>query len=931
MQVGKLGVPPSKRPRDSVRAKLLRVMMGIWVLVSVAILVAVGISQWRASLEAGHLVEQLVREDQREKAKLLIVNQVRALRGLAADNSFSDVRELVAQTVNDDVDVIYGLYTDASGAVWVLVTPATPSEGVSGPEAVKWANDVPSDVARSRAPGARVREASAFGGRVEEHAADVFDGSEYLGTVRYGTSLSRTESLVRQQTERARRVLLQVLGLLAVLGAVGVLLGVAAIRRVANRITQPLSELARVAQQLGEGERDVRVAIASGDEIEQLAQTFNEMADANQRTMQALEVKTAEALESSRLKSEFLANMSHEIRTPMNGILGVVRLARRFANTDQLRRYIETIDSSAAALLTIVNDVLDFSKMEAGKYELRRSAFDLRTIVQDVCELLAARAHDRGLVLVCSIDPRLRLLHYGDPDRIRQVVNNLLGNAIKFTERGEVIVAVRLVASDELRERLSISVIDTGIGIAEENIPKLFGAFSQVDGSSMRRYGGTGLGLVISKRLVELMGGTISVRSVLGKGSEFCCELTLETAEARSSERGPWTEGKRAWLIEENERWREVIREHLQVWGIDVVCLANTREALTRIHEAKSAPFDMAIVAMEAERANVERFLRDVRGSDWGSRLPMVGLYVPGAGTIGTEIEQLLSAQLPKPLRVSVLYNALIDNQLGERPASGKHRTSGNLPVVGGGRVLVVDDSDVNRFVAAEMLEQLGYEVELAENGLEAVQKIQRIEYAAVLMDCQMPVMDGYSAAREIRQAEAGTGRHQTIIALTAHALSGERDRVLEAGMDDYLTKPVRIETLGKSMRRHARVKDAPSVGSEQGATGAVEPVSVEPCLDDSIVRSKRLVELFVNNMSKQLDEIELAVKSGDASALRAVAHKSKGTCGAFGAMPMARTAEALQQQAETGATEAGAPLVRKLRGQFDAVLKALQRDAGAR
>ncbi len=505
-------------------------MMGSWVLVTLVTLGAVGVGQYRASKDGARRTETRVRDNQREKGTLLVSNQALAIRVMAIDNAFSDVREIVGQTVLQDVDVIYGSYIDAASAPWIVVTPKTSDAGLSGADARTALQEIPAESSHAPVRGPRVRALSAFGANVEEFSADVFDGDEYLGTVRYGISQVRTEQAVAQEIAHAKRSLAELLGLLACLGAAGVALGVAAIRRISHRITQPLSELASVSAELARGNRGIRVTISSGDEIEQLARTFNGMAEANETAMRALEVKTAEALESSRMKSEFLANVSHEIRTPMNGILGVARLVHKMPLEGKMRRYIETIDSSASALLTIINDVLDFSKMEAGKYSIKRVVFDLRTVVQEVCELQANRAHDKGLELICRIDPKMGSLHHGDPDRLRQVVNNLLGNAIKFTERGEVLVDVRVTQRDDLSETLRVAVIDTGIGIAAKDMPKLFDAFSQVDGSMMRKAGGTGLGLAISKRLVEMMGGSVGVESTPGEGSEFFCELQLQTA-----------------------------------------------------------------------------------------------------------------------------------------------------------------------------------------------------------------------------------------------------------------------------------------------------------------------------------------------------------------------------------------------------------------
>jgi CheY-like chemotaxis protein/nitrogen-specific signal transduction histidine kinase len=667
------------------------------------------------------------------------------------------------------------------------------------------------------------------------------------------------------------------------------------------------------------------VDITSGDELEQLAGTFNAMASANERAMRELEVKTHEALESSRLKSEFLANMSHEIRTPMNGILGVARLVRAMPLEGKLRRYVETIDSSASALLTIINDVLDFSKMEAGKYTLKPVVFDLRTVVEEVCELLSTRAHDKGLEVVCRIDPKMGSLHHGDPDRLRQVVNNLLGNAIKFTDRGEVFVDVRVVDRDERGETIRIAVIDTGIGIAQQDIPKLFDAFSQVDGSMARKFGGTGLGLAISKRLIEMMGGSVGVKSALGEGSEFFCELRLDSAGDGFDNRGIWASGKRALVVEGHARWKGVIREHLENWGMTVVCFDRAEEALACVAGDARGRFDVAVVGTNVDEMPLEEFVQRLRALDRGARLPIVALYRLGNGSYGNDTD--LFAQLPKPLRFSELYNAVQHVLTGEGAPVRKLHSSRDMTVGRGGRVLVVDDNEINRFVAAEMLGEMGYEVETAQNGAEAVAQVKQREFLVVLMDCQMPVMDGYTATQEIRRVEQGQNRHQPIVALTAHALAGERERVLAAGMDDYLSKPVRPSSLDKVIRRHAQTKPKSSPQAQD------QPVlgGGEPCLDGRISRSHKLIDLFLRNLPSQLDAIESAATEGRAGDLRAHAHKTKGSCLALGATSMAKTAEKLQTLAETGSLEGSQDLVVAIRGQFGRVAAELERErAGA-
>jgi signal transduction histidine kinase/CheY-like chemotaxis protein len=897
-------------------------MMGIWVSVTLSTLAAVGVGQYRASSGAARRAETRVRESQHEMGMLLVANQAIALRVMAVDNAFSDVRELVRQTVREDDDVIYGYYLDAASVPWIVVTPKTREIGAAGSEANPWLAEIPREPPRGPAPGPRARALLAFGANVEEYAQDVFDGTDYLGTVRYGISMVRTDLDVRQELERARRSLLKLLSLLVALGAVGVVLGVFATRRMAHRITQPLSELATASAEVAQGNRGRRVAIASGDEIEQLAQTFNAMAEANELSMKKLEVKTTEALESSRIKSEFLANMSHEIRTPMNGILGIARLMRKMSLEGKLRRYVETIDSSASALLTIVNDVLDFSKMEAGKYSLSRDAFDLRKVVQETCELLATRALEKDLEFVYRIDPKIGSLYRGDSDRLRQVINNLLGNAIKFTDRGEVFLDARWLGRNGSTDTIRIAVRDTGIGIAREDLGKLFYAFSQVDGSMVRRFGGTGLGLAISKRLVEMMGGSVGVESVVGEGSEFFCELRLEVLGDDASDREAWADGKRVIVVESNRRWQSVIREQLESWKMSALTFDRADDALAYAGTTTAGSIDMAIIGTQPGDLGVDECVRRVRSLEHGANVSIVVLHQPGTGVVVSDTAENPIVRIAKPLRRSELYDAVQQAFHGAKKTHDERTSSGEWPVDGVGRVLVVDDNEINRFVAAEMLEQMGYGVVVAKNGAEAVELVDRGEFSVVLMDCQMPVMDGYAATREIRRKEEGRARHQPIVALTAHALPDEREKVLAAGMDDYISKPVRPSSLDRMIRRYA-----PGSSEIPQRANVTEAPEQEVCLDRTVSRSKRLVELFLQNVPGQLDAIDGSVGQGQLSEIRRTAHKTKGSCLALGAVSMASLAEKLQNLAEAGSIDGAADLVVRLRDQYRKVAVELLRE----
>ncbi|HKO90917.1 MAG TPA: response regulator, partial [Polyangiaceae bacterium] len=492
------------------------------------------------------------------------------------------------------------------------------------------------------------------------------------------------------------------------------------------------------------------------------------------RAFAKLAETTAQALEATRLKSEFLANMSHEIRTPMNGVMAMTDMLLRTELNARQARYAEIVRASARSLLTIINDILDFSKIEAGKYELSASDFDVRSQIQEMIELLAPRASAKGLELVYRIAPDVPRVLHGDPDRFKQVLTNLVGNAIKFTETGEVVIRVDVSAHHGHALGLRCSVIDTGPGISPENIAKLFNSFSQLDGSSTRQHGGTGLGLAISKRLAELMGGTIDVESVLGEGSTFAFSARMTAISETESLRAPHVEeGKRVLIVDDSRTVRQLLEEQLVYWGMRCVAVESAAEAIMCIERAlmDGSPFDAVLLDAELPEQGGTELARAVVSSKLA--LPLV-LMTSGSDSSRPAGLHTLPV-VPKPLRESDLFDRLMDafhtrGGTGAADAKVRPTSRGQLR----GCVLAVDDNEVNQAVAEELLTELGLEVEVVGDGLAAYQAVQRKRYDAVLMDCQMPVMDGYASAAAIRAWEVESGMPRTpIIALTAHALAG--------------------------------------------------------------------------------------------------------------------------------------------------------------